>query len=275
VSVEKKLTPVARILARAGCLAIGTVYVLIGTWAMFALLRVANPAADEQRILQRMLHFPLGNVFIAVIVLGTVGYILWLVFEAVFDPYELGSSRKGLTMRTGTGLSALAYGVIVTSGVKVLLGSGENGEEKREWLVARVLDWPAGEWLIGAAGVLVAVAGLYQIKFVYDRDHERRVRMEARSWFGRALIQGLAWTGYLARCAILLVLGGFLLSSAWSSDPRAVGDTDSAFDFLGFGGGSVGDAIFSVVAVGTINYGIFMWLNAVYFDFGHDDPEAA
>ena len=274
MSLEKQLTPIARVLARVGCFAIGAVYVLIGTWAMLALLRVAHPAADEERILQRMLAFPLGSPFIAAVVLGTSGYMLWLIFEAIFDPYELGNTPTALIARTGTGLSALAYALIVSSGVKVLLGSGGRGEQKQQWLVAKILDWPAGEWLIGAAGLLVAFAGLYQIKFVSDGDHERRVEMSERTPLVRTIVHFLAWTGYFARCAILLVLGWFLLDSAWSSDPQAVGDTDTAFDFLGLGGGSFGDAVFTAVAVGTINYGIFMCINGIYFKVSHDRSKA-
>jgi len=56
--------------------------------------------------------------------------------------------------------------------------------------------------------------------------------------------------------------------AAVSFDPRKVGDTDTAFDVLGLGGGSIGDALFSAVALGTIAYGVVMYINAVYFDFG-------
>lgn len=73
--------------------------------------------------------------------------------------------------------------------------------------------------------------------------------------------------GEMARCVILTVLGGFLLRSAWSSDADAVGDTDSAFDFLGLGGSTLGDSVFTLIALGTVGYGIFLYINSAYFDF--------
>jgi hypothetical protein len=264
----RQISPVARFLARYGCFSIGTVYVLIGIWALLALLRLAHPAADEERILQRMADFPLGQAGIAVIAAGTAGYILWLFFEAVFDPYRFGRTLKGLAERLGIGMSALAYGVIVSAALKVLLGKGGRGEEQQRALVAAIMDWPGGRWLIAAAGLLVAGTGLYQIKYVHDRDHLRRLKRDGLGPVLRASVRVLAWSGYLARCAILLVSGGCLLRAAWSSDPRWVRDTDSAFDFLGLGGSTFGDSVFTVVALGTIGYGLFMGINGVFFDFG-------
>lgn len=256
-------------LARVGCVCIGTVYVLIGLWAMLALLRLANPAADEQRVLHTILmKMPLGSLFIGALALGTSGYILWLIFEAVFDPYQFGSTLKGVLERIGIAFSSVAYGAIAGSAVRVLLGDGPSGQRREQHLVGTVLGWPAGRWLIGAAGLVIAATGLYQLKYVYDRDHERRLEMERHGKRARLAVNVLGWAGYGARCAILLVIAGFLVKAAYRFDPKQVGDTDAAFNVLGLSGGPVGNALFSAVALGTIAYGVVMYINAVYFDFG-------
>jgi len=263
--VKRKLLPAARVLARIGCCSIGTIYVLIGVWAMLALLRVADPAADEQRILQRMSELPLGAALIVGLALGTLAYILWLTFEAVFDPFEFGSGLKGVGERIGIALSALAYGKIAWSAVKVLVGTGAHGEQQRQRVAGQVLDWPAGRWLVGAAGLAVAIVGLFQIKYVIDGEHRRRMALPRSHRFAHRLVDVLGWAGYGARCAILLVLGWFLLHAAWAFDARDVGDTDSAFDFLGLSGSALGNAVFTVVALGTICYGLFLYVNALWF----------
>jgi hypothetical protein len=247
---------------------IGTVYLLIGVWAMLALLRIANPAADEQRILHRLLQFPFGGALIAAVAVGTTGYILWLIFEAVFDPYGFGKTLKGVAERIGIAMSTIAYGAIVVAAAKVLFFGEPSSEREKQRFVATVLHWPAGPWMIGAAGLVIAVAGLYQLIYVYDGDHARRLLMDRHGKVARTAVNILGWAGYGARCAILLVVGGSLVHAAVSFDPRKVGDTDSAFDFLGLGGGSVGNALFSAVALGTIAYGVVMYINAVYFNFG-------
>ena len=251
-------------------MSVGTVYVLIGAWAMLALLRLAAPAADEQRVLHRILQMPLGGLFIAAVAAGTSGYILWLLFEAVFDPYEFGRTLKGVAERIGIAFSTVAYGAIVAAALRVLLGDGASNERRQQHLVRSVLHWPAGQWLVAAAGVVVAVTGLYQLKYVYDGDHERRLEMDRHGKAARLAVNVLGWAGYGARCAILLVIAGFLIHAAYSFNPRQVGDTDAAFNVLGLGGGIPGDVLFSAVALGTIAYGVVMYVNAVYFDFGKE-----
>jgi hypothetical protein len=270
VSAPRQIRPAAHFLARFGCFAIGTVYVLIGVWAMLALGRLAQPAADEERILQRIWALPFGGVLSGAVALGSAGYVIWLLFQAVFDPYRFGKTWKGIVERIGIALSALAYGAIAAKAVRVLLGDGGHGEHQEQDMVATILRWPAGQWLVGAAGAVVVIVGLYQLVYVYEADHKRQLRLRGRSKLARFSIDALAWAGYGARCAILVVLGGFLLRAAYSFNAGAVGDTDSAFDFLGLGGGRLGDALFSVVAVGTIAYGLFMYANGVYFEFGDD-----
>lgn len=255
-------------LARIGCVSIGTVYVLIGAWAMLALLRVADPAADEQRVLHRIVQVPGGAVFIAAIAAGTVGYILWLIFEAVFDPYKFGNTWKGAIERIGIALSSGAYGMIVAAAVRVLLGDGASNERRQQRLVATVLHWPGGRWVIAAAGLAVAFTGLYQLKYVYDGDHERRLDMDHHGPRARLAVNILGWAGYGGRCAILIVFAEFLLRAAYAFNPRAVGDTDQAFNTLSLSGGVFGHALFSAVALGTIAYGVVMYVNAVYFEYG-------
>jgi len=263
--VKQKILPAARVLARIGFISIGTIYILIGIWAMLALLRVANPAADEQRILHKMTEFPLGVALIGGLALGTLAYILWLIFQVVFDPYKFGNRLKGVGERVGIALSALAYGKIALGALTVLRGGGAHGEEERQRLTSQVLDWPAGRWLIGAAGLAVTIVGVFQIKYVYDGDHLHQMEMTRLSRPARVAVEGLGWVGYGARCVILVVLGWFLLHAAWSFDAKEVGDTDSAFDFLGLGGGALGNTLFSNVALGTIAYGLFMYVNGVRF----------
>lgn len=258
------------VLARFGSFSVGTVYILIGVWALLALMGWAEPAADEARILHRFMSFPLGNVLIAVLATGILGNAVWDGYEVIRDPYDFGSRFVGVMERTGLAIGALVYGSLAFTALMALRGHGGHREEGQRILAARVLDWPAGEWLIGAVGLALAAAGLFQIKYVLEGGHKRRLRMDAAPPFLRTAAHVMAWGGFIARCVILLVLGGFLLRSAWSSDPEAIGDTDTAFDFLGLGGSTLGDSVFTLIALGTIGYGIFLYINSVFFHFRED-----
>jgi hypothetical protein len=132
-------------------------------------------------------------------------------------------------------------------------------------MIAQVLGWPGGELLIGLAGAVLAVVGIGQFVLVARRGYATEIRIEPQTEFGERVTHFLAWYGYSARGVILCVLAWFLLDGAISSDAAAVGDTDTAFDFIG--GGTLGDSAFAVVALGTIAYGIFRYVNAWQYKF--------
>lgn len=263
-----KAGPWLRLCARAGCFSIGAVYILIGTWAQLALLRLARPAADEERILQRLREFPGGTVLILAICAGVFGYMAWRLYEAFRDPYGLDGGRAGLLDRATTAIGAFAYGLIAVSALKVLAGKGGHGEEsQRDW-VGRIFAWPGGPWLVGAFGLAVVLVGCYQFAYAAGGGHRLRLRRDALPGPVRVCADLLAWAGFAARGVILWVLGGCLAKAAWSYDASKVRDTDSAFDFLG----SLDHRVFAAVAFGTIAYGLFLWINGAWFRFGREPP---
>lgn len=259
----------ARPLARYGCASIGTVYVLVGTLALLALAGILTGQADEDRMIYVVLDVPGGALLVWAIIVGLLGYVLWRTVEALTDPHELGSDIVGVGKRLGIAVSATTYGLLALSAARIALGGGSGrgdaSEQAQEQLVARVFEWPGGVWLVGLAGVIVVSVAVGQVVIASRRGYARWIRLERCAAGMRRVIRTVAWYGYSARAAILAVLGYFLLQAAAQHDPSAVGDTDTAFDFIG--GGVVGDSAFFVVALGTVAYGVFMYLNAAYYQF--------
>lgn len=259
----------AQPLARIGCVSIGTVYVLVGVLALLALSGRLIEAADEERVVQLLMGVPGGPVVIWCIVAGSGAYVVWRVIEAIADPYNFGRDWKGVARRAGLASSAFGYGLIAVTTARIARGTGspdrDAAEQEQQMMVAQVLGLPGGELLIGLAGVVLAVIGIGQFVLVARRGYAAEIRIEPQTEFGERVTHFLAWYGYSARGVILCVLAWFLLNGAITGDPAAVGDTDTAFDFIG--GGIWGDSAFAVVALGTIAYGIFMYVNAWQYKF--------
>jgi hypothetical protein len=260
----------ARPLARFGCVSIGTVYVLVGVLALLALFGVFTGSADEDRMIHVLRDLPAGILFIWAIVAGMAGYVVWRAIEVVADPYDFGSQPRGLAIRVGILLSALGYGLIAVSAARIAVvpgggGNGEEAEEEQQMLVAQVLEWPAGTWLVAGAGVVLGLVGLLQFAVIARRSYAMEIGLESCSRTVRGTVHALASYGYAARGVILGVLGYFLIRGALRHDPSAVGDTDTAFDFIG--GGTIGDSAFFIVALGTIAYGFYMYACARYYRF--------
>jgi hypothetical protein len=269
----EKYKPYVEKLARFGCYSIAGVYILIGVMAILSFLGLSDGEADEERIVDVILDVPLGEVLIGLMIAGLIGYIIWRVFEAYTDPYNFGSDKKGIAKRTGIALSAVGYVIVAFTAAQILIqGGGGNGEEDQQSMVAQVLDFPGGAWLIGMVGAITGFAGLVQFKYVAGGDYIKRINLHTMQKWKKTVTHILAWAGYIARGIILGIIGYFLISAAITADPEEVGDTDSAFDFLG-DFGTVGHILFIAVALGTIGYGLFMILNGYFYSFEEEDNQ--
>lgn len=266
----------ARPLARFGCVAIGTVYIAVGTLALLALSGRLIEAADEDRMIPVLMNVPGGAALIWTIVIGIAGYVLWRVVEVVADPYGFGRDARGLATRAVIALTAAAYGALAVSAARLAAthdgtaaGNRDGAEEEQQRLVAHVFEWPGGVWLVGAAGLALIAVGIGQFVVLARRGYTTEVDLPHQSGGWRRTIHAMAWYGYSARGVILTVLGYFLIRAAVRRNPAEAGDTDTAFDFIG--GGVVGDSAFFVVALGTIAYGVFMYLNAWFYCFSAEE----
>ena len=260
----------ARPLARLGCVSIGTVYALVGVLALLALAGILTEAADEDRMVRVIATVPGGLALIWGIVIGLGGYTVWRLVEAVTDPYEFGRDLKGYAQRAGIAASGLAYGFLAYSAVRIAHGNpssaaSDASEEEQQLMIAHILDMPLGPGIVGAAGLALLAMGAGQFVLLARQGYLAEVNRGALSHRMRRTIHVLAWAGYSARSVILVLLGWFLLRGAYTADAEEVGDTDTAFDTVG--GGLAGDTAFFMVALGTIAYGIYMYLCAIYYRF--------
>jgi hypothetical protein len=266
----------ARPLARIGCAAIGTVYVLVGAVALVALTGHLIEYADPDRIGRLLRRVPGGVVLLWAIAAGAAAYVAWRLIEATSDPYEAFAGWKGLAKRVGVALSGLAYSLLAYSAARSALrtpaGARDATEHQQQLFVHRVLHWPGGTWIVAAAGLAVVAVGIIQFWFVFRRSYTREIRMQPRSHRTERVLQVLGAYGYSARGVILCVLGYFFIDGAMSHNPAVVGDTDTAFDFIG--GGLIGNSAFAVVAIGTVAYGLFMYANAWLYKFESEPGKA-
>jgi hypothetical protein len=259
-----------RYLALVGSAAIGLVYMGIGTIAMLSLLRLKDGGADEDSMLEFLTDLPGGWICVWIILLGMVCYIAWRLYEAIVNPFQEPYTIKGISTRVGTALSSVAYAIIALSAIQALLGialEGDGVEEQRQ-LLARVLNWRGGAWLVGLTGVLVGITGLLEIYHVLRREYVQRVDMQRLSRAGKRLLHGLAWYGHFSRGIILLIMAYFLLQGAIHANAQEIVNTDKAFNFIGES--RLGHPLFVIVAIGTMAYGVFMILQGIYLKWKKD-----
>lgn len=257
-------------LARAGAVAIGIVYTLVGVVALLSLMQVRRGGAEEASVIALMDKIPMGRVVIALIFLGLVAFIIWKFYNAIKDPYGYGSHFKGTGKRLGIAAGGLAYGTIALSAVKAFLdltNATHGSPQDQRLMVAQIFDWSAGEWIVAIFGAGVALTGLAQFVYVIRRGYREKISVSTISTTKKRIIAFLAWSGHFARGTILLIIAFFLIKASLESEPSEVVNTDKAFNFLG---DEVGHWSFVLVAVGTICYGFYMFFLSRYYDFQDD-----
>lgn len=254
-----------------GCFSTGLIYVGIGVIAILSFMKIKEGGADESSMLAYLNGFVAGKILIWIILLGTVSYIIWRLYEAITDPYEYGSDFKGKIKRTGIAMSSLADALIAFTAMQVLAGTTgvqENGQpEEERRMVANILRESWGVWMVVGIGVVVGITAMVQLFYGVTRGFKERLDIDRFSSTTKSVTHLLGWTGYVARAIILGIIGFFFIKAGLLKDARHVVNTDKAFDFIG---DHVGHIWFIVVAIGTVGYGIFMFMLGVSYDVDED-----
>lgn len=251
-------------LARAGLAARGVLYLVVALLVVQVARGHRETEADKQGALRTVVHQPLGKVLVLILAVGFAGYALWRFVEAAVGPPDEDDPRKANVKRLGSAARGALYAFFCASAVKLLIwsattGSGDNAEA--DW-TRRVLDWPAGTWLVGAVGVAVIGGGLY----VGWRGLARRFRKRLKSYemgpAERRWIVGVGTVGMVARMLVTVLVGVFLVAAAADHDPGQAVGIDGALKRLA--DRSFGPALLVAVAAGLAAYGLYSLAEARY-----------
>ncbi len=258
-------------LAVWGCLSTAIVYTAIGVIAILSFLKIKDGGADEGSLLVYLDKFILGRISIWIIMLGMISYIIWRIYETIYDPYHYGKNLKGILKRSVIALSSVADALIAFSAIQALLGTGgieETGVPYSErQMVGKMLQESWGSLIIFFIGIITSITAVVQFIYVITKSYMERLDINLLSQWKRLAIHILAWTGHFARGIILSIIGVSFILAAISKNAGNVVNTDKAFDFIG---DDVGHFFFIIVAIGTICYGLFMVAFGLYYDSDKD-----
>ena len=250
-----------RLLARLGFAAIGVVYGLMGLLALLAAIGPRGGHVSKSGAVRHLRDLPGGQILLILIAVGLLGYVIWRFTQALADTEERGTDAKGIAMRVGYAGSGLFYvGLALLAGRLAWSGHAEDNGDQAQGLTAKVLAWPAGDWLIMLVGAVTIGVGGYQMYRAYKGRPNAEVNARQLSATQARLVRRAGQVGLTARGLVLAIIGYFFVRAGWQSRAQPVGSTDEAFDFLAtFGPWALG-----VVAAGLLLYGLYSLVRAKY-----------
>ena len=264
------ISPVVETLMRVGYLVRGLIYGVIGVLAVQVAILGRGTVADAQGAIVTMGKTPLGNALLYVILLGLIGYFMWGVIRAVFDPLHKGSDLKGIAYRVGYAVSAASYALLAVATYRLITGvasAARNGAQttQTQQATASILSYSWGPWVVGIVAVLLIAAGLAQIVQGVSRNFDQQFDPYALSSNQRKWIELLGRFGTAARGLVFAMIGLFLFLAAYHHDPRQAQGIDGVLTSLLHQ--SYGPLLLGIVALGLVAFGIYSVMSGIWLKF--------
>jgi hypothetical protein len=242
-------------LARAGYTARGVVFLLVGVLAVLAALGSGGDTTDTRGALASLPDSALGTVILGAIALGLGSYAVWSLVRAVKDP-----ERDGAAKRAFFGLTAVIYASLAfETGRMALSGVRSGGSDSARHWSATLLEQPLGQWLLGAAGLAIALYGVQQLVHAWrvkldDQLDLASLSSHARTWAVRAGRAGLA-----ARGVVFAIIGAYVVIAAVEAQPTEARGLDGTLDLL-----ARTPWLLLLIATGLAAYGVYNLVRARY-----------
>ncbi|MGW0841829.1 DUF1206 domain-containing protein [Streptomyces sp. NPDC002787] len=252
--------------ARAGLTARGVIYLLVGALALQIAFGGSSEQADRQGALAEISEKPLGSVMLWALGIGLVGMALWRLSEAVFG--AAGPDGRKWTKRLASAARFVFYAFVAYSVLTFASGEGSGGggsgggssDEQSRDVTARALEIPGGQWLVGAAGVGVIVAGLWIGVRAAMRSYHKHLRMGEMSRRTRRAVDVTGVAGGIARGLVFATAGVFALRAAIEYEPDQAKGLDDTL--RSFAEAPAGPALLACVAAGLVLFGLFSFAMA-------------
>ena len=246
-------------LARAGFVARGLIYGIIGVLAVKLAVGAGGKTTNQQGAMRTIAQQPFGKVLLILVAIGLGGYALWRLIHALLG-HGPEDSDSGFERVAALG-SGIVYAGLCAVAVEILLGAGGSSGSPQK-TTAGVFGWPAGTWLVGFAGAVLIAVGLFQGYRGLSKDFLKDSKTEQMSARVRRWIESIGTVGHLARMVIFGLVGAFLITAALDYNPNKAVGLDGALAKLVHQ--SYGPFLLGLVAAGLVAFGLYSLSDARY-----------
>ncbi len=242
----------ARFLARAGLTARGVIYILVGWVAVLVALGNSSREADQRGALQLLAGKPYGLVSLWLLAIGFAGYALWRLSEAAFG---VVGDRPGAGPRLKSLARAVIYAGLSYLTFTVITGHSRSQSGQQQDITASAMHHPAGQVLVGIAGLVIVICGLILVVEGARKKFLRYLETARMSPRTRRAAEVLGMTGTIVRGLVFALVGALVIDAALTHRASQSGGIDKAL--LTLRGAPLGELLLVLAALGLVIFGIY------------------
>jgi hypothetical protein len=254
-------SPWVEALGRAGLVAKGVLYAVIGILALQVAFGADEASPDKNGALRTIAEQPFGKALLVLLAAGLAGYALWRLAQAILDRDHEGEGAKGLAKRAGNLAKGAWYGLLCGLTVSTLVGNG-SGSGNEQQTTAGVFERPFGRYVVYAAGIAFLAAALFNAWRAVTCKFNKKLNTGEMGDTEETAATSLGVIGHLARFVVFGLVGLFLVRAAWQFDPKEARGLDGAL--LEVSQRPYGGVLLGAVALGLLAYAVHCFVQARY-----------
>lgn len=254
-------------LARVGLIAYGVVHLLVAWLAVqLAWFGGGGESADQSGALSTLAESPVGRPLLWIIAIGLIALAAWQaaeVFRWRGGWSASGKARTEALKKSGKAVvKAIIYATLAVLALRFAMGGGQSSSSSQQDTTAGVFGWPAGQWLVGLAGLVLIAVGAYLVRKGFTKKFLKEIDTSQASPSSLRLVTRLGQVGFPAKGVALAGVGVLLIWAAVTFDASKASGLDGALHAildLPFG-----QILLTLVALGIAAFGAFCFVRARY-----------
>jgi hypothetical protein len=253
-------------LARVGLLAFGLVHLLVAWLALQLAWGGGGESADQSGAMRTLAESPIGKPLLWVIAVGLIALAVWQAAEVLRWRSGWSASGKQRTKalrKSGNALvKAAVYIALAVLAISFATGSGKSSSQQQQETTTGVLGWPGGQFLVGAAGLVLIGVGGWHIRKGINKQFLKQIDTSDASPSALRLVTRLGQVGFPGKGIALALVGGLLVYAAITFDPSKAQGLDGALHTILEA--PFGQILLTLVAIGIAAFGAFCLVRARY-----------
>src|SRR5688500_1194027 len=253
-------------LARVGLIAYGVVHLLVAWLALQLAWGGGGETADQSGAMSTVAESPVGKPLLWIVAIGLIALAVWQAAEVLRRRSGWSASgkerTKALRKSANALVKAIIYVVLAVLAIRFATGNGQSSSSSQQETTAGVFGWPGGQFLVGAAGLVLIGVGAWHVRKGLNKHFLKQIDTCGCSQSAIRLVTRLGQVGFPGKGVALAGVGVLLIWAAVTFDPSKAQGLDGALH--GVLELPFGRILLTLVAVGIASFGAFCFVRARY-----------